>query len=111
MAEVPAEMRALADQLVANGARPILIETSDPDHPFVMAKAVRVEALSAYLVAASGSNTLQGAIGIARTSFVSLIGAELEAVIARKPLFVLRVVQALLRDHGLGTRAEKKSLS
>lgn len=109
---IPDEARAAAESVTAQGARPVVISTTDPSLPFLVFAAPTISQLSQYTAKASDASIgpLVSAVGLARMSVAYPSIDQLNAVVNLKPFVVMRAVQALLADFGLSARAEKKSL-
>lgn len=110
---IPQEVRDLAAKLQDQGYRPVLVATSDKALPLVLFQAPTIGQLSRYIAEASKVETgpLMAAVGLARQVVVYPSRDALQVVETQKPLVIMRAVQEVLRDQGLATRTEKKSLS
>ena len=89
----------------------VAVQTDSPDLPWILFRKPTLHDVSLY-TRESRENPLMGAIGLGRMVAIGLpAGIDLQVLIETKPFVLMRAVQVLLADLGLGTRAEKKSLN
>lgn len=112
-ASLPADVAAAIDYQEQSGGKPVLVSTTAAELPWVVFRAPRLSDVALYTTQASpsGAGPLMASIGLARLLVVHPAAPNLQRIVETKPFLVLRAVQALLQDLGLGARAEKKSLS
>jgi hypothetical protein len=111
---VDARIHAAAEQIASQGLRPILVSIAGVEgFPEILFKTPTLGQLSTYTFQASqpAVGPLLASIGLARQIAVIPSARDLEPIVSSAPYAILRAVQVVLRDLGLGARAEKKSLS
>lgn len=89
----------------------VAVQTDSPNLPWILFRKPSLQDVSLY-TRESRENPLMGAIGLGRMVAIGLpAGIDLQALIEIKPFVLMRAVQVLLAELGLGVRAEKKSLN
>jgi len=104
--------KAASEALTSRGERHVVAATSDPLLPYAIFSIPTLGQLSQYTGQAGDASVgpLVASVGIARMTIRYPSSTILEDVVKARPFTVMRAVQVLLRELGLSTRAEKKSL-